>query len=73
MLAPGVVSHATNVLEHLDLVAQRLNHFTDAVGAERVIASTDCGLGGRLHADVAWAMLAPRDEGAARGCLTHER
>lgn len=66
VLVPGVVSHATNVVEHPDLVAQRIRRFTDAVGADRVIASTDCGLGGRVHADVAWAKLGSLGEGARR-------
>ena len=66
VLVPGVVSHATNVVEHPDLVAQRIRRFTDAVGADRVIASTDCGLGGRVHADVAWAKLGTLGEGARR-------
>lgn len=66
VLVPGVVSHATNVVEHPDLVAQRIRRFTDIVGADRVIASTDCGLGGRVHADIAWAKLEALGEGARR-------
>ena len=66
VLVPGVVSHATNVVEHPDLVAQRIRRFTDIVGNERVIASTDCGLGGRIHADLAWAKLDALGEGARR-------
>lgn len=66
VLVPGVVSHATNVVEHPDLVAQRIERFTNIVGAERVIASTDCGLGGRVHADIAWAKLEALGEGARR-------
>jgi len=38
--------------------------FTSIVGADRVIASTDCGLGGRIHPDLAWAKLASLGEGA---------
>ncbi|WP_108718479.1 cobalamin-independent methionine synthase II family protein [Miniimonas sp. S16] len=64
VLVPGVVSHATNVVEHPELVAQRIRRFTDIVGTDRVIASTDCGLGGRVHADIAWAKLASLGEGA---------
>src|SRR5690625_6501 len=64
VLVPGVVSHATNVVEHPELVAQRIRRFTDAVGTERVIASTDCGLGGRVHADIAWAKVQSLGEGA---------
>ena len=63
---PGVVSHATNVVEHPDLVAQRIRRFADVVGPDRVIASTDCGLGGRIHPDIAWAKLDSLGEGARR-------
>ncbi|WP_454149825.1 cobalamin-independent methionine synthase II family protein [Microbacterium lacticum] len=66
VLVPGVVSHATNVVEHPDLVAQRIRRFTDVVGPDRVIASTDCGLGGRIHPDIAWAKLESLGEGARR-------
>lgn len=66
VLVPGVVSHATNVVEHPELVAQRIRRFTDIVGRDRVIASTDCGLGGRIHPDIAWAKLASLGAGAQR-------
>ena len=45
LILPGVVSHATNVVEHPELVAERIGRFTRLVGRERVIASTDCGPG----------------------------
>ncbi|MFZ0113462.1 MAG: epoxyalkane--coenzyme M transferase, partial [Xanthobacteraceae bacterium] len=61
---PGIVSHATNVVEHPDLVAERIRRFADVVGRERVIASTDCGLGGRIHPDIAWAKLEALAQGA---------
>lgn len=64
VLIPGVVSHSTNVVEHPELVAQRIEHFTSLVGAERVIASTDCGLGGRIYPSIAWAKLETLVEGA---------
>jgi len=57
LLLPGVVSHATNVVEHPELVADRICRFADAVGPENVVASTDCGLGGRVHPQIAWAKL----------------
>jgi 5-methyltetrahydropteroyltriglutamate--homocysteine methyltransferase len=57
ILLPGVVSHATNVVEHPDLVADRIERFARAVGRENVIAATDCGLGGRIHPQIAWAKL----------------
>jgi len=65
ILIPGVVSHATNVVEHPELVADRIVRFARVVGRERVIAGTDCGLGGRVHPDIAWAKLAALAEGAA--------
>jgi 5-methyltetrahydropteroyltriglutamate--homocysteine methyltransferase len=65
LLLPGVVSHATNVVEHPDLVAERILRFANVVGRERVIASTDCGLGGRIHPDIAWAKLDALVQGAA--------
>ena len=66
LMLPGVVSHATNVVEHPDLVAERIVRFANLVGRERVIASTDCGLGGRVHPDIAWAKLQSLTEGARR-------
>ncbi|WP_062949589.1 cobalamin-independent methionine synthase II family protein [Brachybacterium sp. sponge] len=65
VIVPGIVSHATNVVEHPELVAQRLERFARIVGPERVIGSTDCGLGGRIHPQIAWAKLASLVEGAA--------
>ena len=64
ILIPGVVSHATNVLEHPELVADRLVRYAEAVGRENVIAGTDCGLGGRVHPHLAWAKLRALAEGA---------
>jgi 5-methyltetrahydropteroyltriglutamate--homocysteine methyltransferase len=65
ILLPGVVSHATNVVEHPELVAERILRFAKLVGRERVIASTDCGLGGRVHPQIAWAKLETLAQGAA--------
>jgi 5-methyltetrahydropteroyltriglutamate--homocysteine methyltransferase len=64
VLVPGVVSHATNVVEHPDLVADRIERYARAVGPENVIAATDCGLGGRVHPQVAWAKLHSLSQGA---------
>jgi 5-methyltetrahydropteroyltriglutamate--homocysteine methyltransferase len=64
VVIPGVVSHATNVLEHPELVANRILRFAKVVGRENVIASTDCGLGGRVHPQIAWAKLGALAEGA---------
>jgi len=65
LILPGIVSHATNVVEHPELVAERITRFANLVGKERVIASTDCGLGGRVHAQIAWAKLEALAQGAA--------
>ena len=64
ILIPGVVSHATNVVEHPRLVADRIVRFAQIVGRENVIAGTDCGLGGRIHSQIAWAKLAALADGA---------
>jgi 5-methyltetrahydropteroyltriglutamate--homocysteine methyltransferase len=64
LLIPGVVSHATNVLEHPDVIADRLVNYATVVGRENVIAGTDCGLGGRVHHQLAWAKLQALREGA---------
>jgi 5-methyltetrahydropteroyltriglutamate--homocysteine methyltransferase len=65
ILIPGVVSHATDVVEHPELVADRIITFAEIVGRENVIAGTDCGLGGRVHPQIAWAKLHALSEGAA--------
>jgi 5-methyltetrahydropteroyltriglutamate--homocysteine methyltransferase len=65
MLLPGIVSHATNLVEHPELVAERIMRFANAVGRENVIAGTDCGLGRRVHAEIAWAKLQALAEGAS--------
>ena len=64
LLMPGVVSHATNLVEHPEVVADRIVHFARTVGRENVIAGTDCGLGGRVHPQLAWAKLGALAEGA---------
>ena len=64
ILIPGVVSHATNVVEHPELVADRLINYANVVGRENVIGGTDCGLGGRVHPQIAWAKLRSLSEGA---------
>lgn len=69
ILLPGVVSHATNVVEHPELVAERIERFAVRVGPHNVIASTDCGLGGRVHRQIAWAKLASLTEGARLASL----
>jgi 5-methyltetrahydropteroyltriglutamate--homocysteine methyltransferase len=69
LLLPGVVSHCVSLIEHPELVAQRITRYADIVGRENVIASTDCGFGtsaagDELHADVAWAKLDALVKGA---------
>lgn len=69
ILIPGVVSHCIHLVEHPDLVAQRILRFAGVIGRERVIAGTDCGFGtsgagDEVHPDVAWAKLRSLVEGA---------
>lgn len=64
LIYPGVISHSTNAVEHPRLVADRIIKFAEVVGPENVVASTDCGLGGRLNHQIAWAKLESLVEGA---------
>jgi 5-methyltetrahydropteroyltriglutamate--homocysteine methyltransferase len=69
VLVPGVVSHCIHLVEHPELVAQRIVRFADIVGRERVIAGTDCGFGtsgagDEVHPTVAWAKLRALVEGS---------
>jgi 5-methyltetrahydropteroyltriglutamate--homocysteine methyltransferase len=64
LLIPGVVSHATNIVEHPQVVADRIVRYANLVGRENVIAGSDCGFGGRIHPQIAWAKLAALAEGA---------
>jgi 5-methyltetrahydropteroyltriglutamate--homocysteine methyltransferase len=68
-LIPGVVTHHTNVVEHPELVAQRLVRLASVVGRENVLAGTDCGFAQgafitRVHPEIQWAKLAALAEGA---------
>jgi 5-methyltetrahydropteroyltriglutamate--homocysteine methyltransferase len=65
ILIPGVITHSTDVVEHPELVSQRLQRYARLVGKENVIAGTDCGFGGRSHPQIAWAKLRSMVEGAA--------
>jgi 5-methyltetrahydropteroyltriglutamate--homocysteine methyltransferase len=65
ILVPGVVTHSTDVVEHPELVSQRIQRYARLVGKENVIAGTDCGFGGRSHPQIAWAKLRAMVEGAA--------
>ena len=70
ILVPGVVDTTTNFVEHPELVAERIKRFVDIVGADRVIAGSDCGFGtfagfGAVDPDIAYAKLSSLAEGAA--------
>jgi 5-methyltetrahydropteroyltriglutamate--homocysteine methyltransferase len=69
VLIPGVISHATNIVEHPELVAERIVRLARLVGRENVIASTDCGFAqvtyfARVHPQIMWAKLEALVEGA---------
>jgi 5-methyltetrahydropteroyltriglutamate--homocysteine methyltransferase len=68
-LLPGLVSHATNIVEHPELIAERIVRLAKLVGRERVVASTDCGFAQgpfarRVHPQIMWAKLRALAEGA---------
>ena len=70
VLVPGVIDSTTNFVEHPELVAERVGRFVDLVGADRVVAGTDCGFGtfagfGAVDPDIAYAKLAALAAGAA--------
>jgi len=69
VLVPGVVTHHTNVVEHPELIAQRLVRLANVVGRDRVMGGTDCGFAQgafmhRVHEEIQWAKLASLVEGA---------
>ena len=69
VLIPGVISHATNIVEHPQLVAERIVRLARLVGRENVIASTDCGFAqvtyfARVHPQIMWAKLQALVDGA---------
>src|SRR5471032_420874 len=69
LLIPGVISHATNVVEHPELVAERIVRLAQIVGRENIIAGTDCGFAQgpfhrRVHGSIMWAKLESLAEGA---------
>lgn len=69
-LIPGVITHATNTVEHPELVAQRIVRLANLVGRDNVIAGTDCGFAQgafirRVHPSIQWAKLSALVEGAA--------
>jgi 5-methyltetrahydropteroyltriglutamate--homocysteine methyltransferase len=65
MLMPGVVAHATDLVEHPELIAERIMRYARLVGRENVQTGSDCGLGSRVgHEEVVWAKLQAMAEGA---------
>jgi 5-methyltetrahydropteroyltriglutamate--homocysteine methyltransferase len=64
ILIPGVITHSTDVVEHPELVCQRVLRFVKLLGQENVIAGADCGFGGRTHPQIAWAKLRSLVDGA---------
>src|SRR5258705_2388312 len=69
VLIPGVISHATNIVEHPELVAERIVRYAKTLGRENVIAGTDCGFAQgpfhrRVHPSIMWAKLESLAEGA---------
>jgi 5-methyltetrahydropteroyltriglutamate--homocysteine methyltransferase len=69
-LIPGVITHASNIVEHPDLIAERIVRYAERVGRERVIAGTDCGFSSQatykpeVHPTVMWAKFRAMAEGA---------
>jgi 5-methyltetrahydropteroyltriglutamate--homocysteine methyltransferase len=64
-LMPGVVGHATDIIEHPQFIADRLSLYASLVGKENVIAGTDCGIGSRVwNGEIAWAKFSAMVEGA---------
>jgi 5-methyltetrahydropteroyltriglutamate--homocysteine methyltransferase len=69
VLIPGVITHASNLVEHPEAIAQRIGRFAGVVGRENVIAGADCGFASfstscEVHPTVVWAKLAALAEGA---------
>ena len=71
-IIPGVITHASNIVEHPDLIAERLVRFAKLVGRENVIAGADCGFSSQatyhteVHPTVVWAKFGALAEGARR-------
>jgi 5-methyltetrahydropteroyltriglutamate--homocysteine methyltransferase len=71
VLIPGCVGHTNDVIEHPELVRQRIVRLANLVGRENVIAGTDCGMaqsvfGPKIHPDLVWAKFRTLAEGARR-------
>ena len=70
VLIPGFISHATNIVEHPELVALRIKNYAQYIGKENVIASSDCGFAQsaftrRVHPSIMWAKFRALADGAA--------
>jgi 5-methyltetrahydropteroyltriglutamate--homocysteine methyltransferase len=66
ILGPSVIAHATDLIEHPELVAERIMNYANIVGRENVQTNTDCGIGSRVgHEEIAWGKLKAMAEGAA--------
>jgi len=72
VLLPGVISHASNIVEHPDTIADRIVRFAERVGRENVVASADCGFSSQatyrpeIHPKIIWAKFEALAEGARR-------
>ena len=72
VLLPGVISHATNIVEHPDTIADRIVRFAELIGRENVVASADCGFSSQatyrpeIHPQIVWAKFESLAEGARR-------
>ncbi len=72
VLLPGVISHATNIVEHPEVIADRIVRFAELVGRENVLASADCGFSSQasytpeIHPTIVWAKFEALAEGARR-------
>src|SRR5262249_17846295 len=70
VIIPGVITHSTNVVEHPELIAERICRFAERVGRENMIAGADCGFSSQatykpeIHPSVVWAKLHAMVEGA---------
>ena len=70
--ATGVISHATNIVEHPEVIADRIVRFAELVGRENVVASADCGFSSQasyppeIHPKIVWAKFEALAEGAHR-------
>ena len=75
IFVPGVVSHATNIAEHPELIRERMVRLARLVGRDRVMAGTDCGFAqspftARVHPSIMWAKLRSLTEGARLASAT---